>query len=218
MSRIAPGGSPIQLRWDVRAERETLAGLRTLRGRFLTAAVRNAVRKGARPMAKRAKANVPVEFGFTRKSIGTKVKSFRDGNVVAVTGPRRGPKFVYQAAAKPFVARDADGQANRTVIAFAGRPVKRVPANTAHLLELGVKPHRLGSGVQAGRAGGRGRTTDQRGAEHPGFPAKPFLRPAYAQSVGQSKAITAAELKRQIQIQASKMAARDAARAAAGRR
>lgn len=201
----------VRLEWDAVAERDTLRALRGLSDRFRKAAVRNAVRKGARPMLRAAKRRAPVEYGFTKKSLGTRVKTFRDGNVVAVTGPRRGPKFVYSAQRRPIRLKD------KSVVSITRYQVKRVPANTAHLVEFGVAPHRLGEGVRRGRGAAlRGRTNEQAGAEHPGMPARPFLRPAFAESRREAQAIVARELAREAVVQAQKEAAR-AARKAGGR-
>lgn len=208
---MSRAGISVTLKVDAVAERATLEALRSLQPRYLRAAVRNAVRKGSRPMLRAVKARVRVEHGFTKKALGVKVRTFKDNNIIAVIGPRRGPKFVYSAPGPVITLSD------RSVVALRRYNRKRVPANTMHLQELGVRPHRLGRGVQLGRgAARRGATRDQRGAMHPGVKADHALRDGFAAGRAEAQAIVRRELAAEVEKQARKQAARQAARAAAG--
>lgn len=88
-------------------------------------ALRPAVTKGARIISKEAKRLAPKESGLLRKSIGTKVKTYKSGVVVAIIGPRSKPSF-------------------RKTVTVNGRQQVRNPVNYAHLVEYGTvrtRPH-----------------------------------------------------------------------------
>lgn len=55
-----------------------------LKSKVLKGAVREAIKPGHRLARSRA----PVRFGFMRRSMGTKVKGYKSGNVVGLYGPR----------------------------------------------------------------------------------------------------------------------------------
>lgn len=97
-----------------------------------------AVRAGGSAIVKEMRMRAPVETGSLKKSIGQKVKNYRRAGVVAA---------IIGARSKRYETRRG----------------MRNPAYYAHLIELGVKPHRLG----------------RRGGVHPGFNARPFMRPAW---------------------------------------
>ena len=80
--------------------------------------VRPAVTKAGRIVRKQMKADAPVEFGVLKKAFGSKVKTYSSGNIVAIVGARA----------------EIVGQ----VTLPSGHTQKRVPANYAHLVELGT--------------------------------------------------------------------------------
>lgn len=49
----------------------------------------------------------------------------------------------------------------------------------AHILESGARAHTVGSGDYLGRTGRYRRRSKQQGNQHPGFKARPFVRPAF---------------------------------------
>lgn len=127
---------------------------------------RPAVRKAAAEVRKAAKRLAPVETGELKRSITTKVETIRNGPVYAVIGPE-----------------------NRK-----NAQTGRNPANYAHLVENGTKPHRIvptagkkalaiSSKVLSKRgtkvvASGASRNLVA-GVDHPGSPPQPFMRPAF---------------------------------------
>jgi HK97 gp10 family phage protein len=86
--------------------------------KLLKKVVRPAVTKSGRIVRKQMKANAPKEFGVLQKAFASKVKTYKAGNVVAIIGPK-----------KNIVG---------TITHPSGRIEKRVPANYAHLVELGT--------------------------------------------------------------------------------
>lgn len=106
-----------------------------------------AVTAGARVVQKAAKAAAPKRkgSGALKQSLGVKAAKGKRGRSLAfaVIGPRK--KIVKQ------------------IVPPRGKKPRRVvPAFYAHLVELGTRPHAIGTG------------------RHPGTKPRPFLRPAYA--------------------------------------
>lgn len=97
-----------------------------------------AVRAGSAVIIKEMRRRAPVETGSLKKSLGQKVKNYRRSKTVTSVVGARSKRY------------DTD----------KGR---RNPAYYAHLVELGVSPHRTG----------------KKGGMHPGFAAAPFMRPAW---------------------------------------
>lgn len=138
--------------------------------------IKKAIRKPARSIVKMAKTLVPRESGLLAASLGTKIKQFkRSGTIVGIMGPRT--KF---KAPKKVVAR------------LGGSFEKRKPANYAHLIELGTKPH-----IQP---------TFMGGGMHPGSPAKPFLGPAMDAHKSKAFKMMGDELRKGIEAEARKAA------------
>lgn len=178
-----------------------------------------AVKAGAKPILQAAKAMAPrrkLGGGTLRRSLGVRAIKGRVGKTlaIAVIGPRK--QVIEYKVVRP-----------------GGKSEKVWPAKYAHLVELGVRPHKLGAGshlvrivpaarlakedkkiarwsadaADPGTKPGRREyltglikrwkdrraeweTEKQRGTQHPGAAAKPFLRPAYLGSVARSAAIT----------------------------
>jgi len=124
------------------------SGFNKLPEKVFEKAVGKAANKAMRITVKAARRNVPVETGQLKKSIGIRIKKYRQSGIVfAAVGPRKGYKD-----------------------ATTGRN----PANYAHLVEYGTAPHKETS--EGGFKIGNffvGKTID-----HPGARPKPFLRPA----------------------------------------
>lgn len=115
---------------------------RTAKKRQIT---KKAVKAGAKLVQQAAKARAPRRkgSGALRRSLGIKAEKGRGGKTLAyaVVGARR-----------------------KVATRYKGRAT--VPANYAHLVERGTRPHAIPVG-----AGGAAR-------RHPGAKPKPFLRPA----------------------------------------
>lgn len=105
-SLAVEGGKTVQRLLDELPRRVVKKGLR----RAMTAA--------AAPMVKSAKRWAATESKTLKKSITRKIKTYSNGNVIAVIGARK----------------DAEGT-------YRGR--RRVPANYIHLVEKGTRTHRV---------------------------------------------------------------------------
>ena len=130
------------------------------------------VRDAGRPIVDAAKASLAGSTedrtGALRNSLGIIVRSNRKKQrVYAAIGPRSGPQF-------------------RMVDTRTGRVV--APTHYAHLIEFGSQPHvivRRGVTTRARRSRGPDSVPIPAGTdwvqviEHPGTPARPFLRPAF---------------------------------------
>ena len=141
---------------------------------FDAKAARKAARAGVDDATKivlaAVKGKVPTDTKALKKSLGRKVKTYKRGAVVyGVVGPRR------DAAGKPAKFRTERVRKGRKQAAVVN------PANYAHLVEFGTRPHPIG--IRASKAKGK-----RTGANHPGAAPKPFMRPGYAESKGPAAA------------------------------
>ena len=151
---------------------EVARNLKKLENRIQKKVTRGATAKAMRPVAKTAKANAKriKDTGLLARSIGTKTKTMRGGTVITIVGPRKGFKTT-------VMRKDRDGN---------DKPVVSDPANYAHLVELGTRPHSTKKGVKNSiKVGGVRVYRDLHDMTHPGAKPKPFLRPALI-SHGQS--------------------------------
>ena len=134
-----------------------------------------ALAAAAKPVVNEAKSRAPKRYGALRGSIASVIRKYPSGVVVAVIGPRRG----WAGKQKRFAGKT--GQ--------KGQPIE--PANYAHLVEYGVRPHAIGKGAKLDRVS-RVRMHDgtekvivtkpgthQQGKRHPGARKQPFMRPAF---------------------------------------
>lgn len=110
---------PYKIRGKIAGLPEVMKSLERVKEGVRARILRRPMGKVARLIAKKAKALAPRRFGLLRKSMGSKVKTYKGGAVVAVVGPRTG--FRTQVGSK----RD-------------GTPVYADPVKYAHLVELGT--------------------------------------------------------------------------------
>lgn len=68
--------------------KDTLRALDDLGGKLRGRVLRKALQASQKPLVQAARARVPVRTRTLRKSLGAKVKIYREGHGVAVTGPR----------------------------------------------------------------------------------------------------------------------------------
>ena len=184
--------------------------------------VRPGISKSARFVSRMARSKAPVQSGLLRKSIGVVVRTYENGNVVGVVGPRHDFKRPVSSSKgrKTIVTKRNVGQ-------FADSSNKIVlqnPVKYAHLVEGGTKPHSLGKGskivqrrklgtvVAVGKAGRRYRKSifasaagQQTGNRHPGAAPKPFLGPAFTASLPMVKQIMAQEIKKGVLKEAQRL-------------
>lgn len=113
--------------------------------------LRGAVQSGANPIVKAARAKVPVRFGLLKKCLGVKTKTYKNGTVASIIGPRWGFR------------QTVDGQ-------------PQDPGNYAHLVEFGTAAHMIHAYPgKVLKVGDKGFAYFVR---NPGTKAHPFLRPA----------------------------------------
>jgi hypothetical protein len=184
--------------------------------------VRPGVSKSSRHVSRVARSMAPARSGLLRKSIGAVVRTYPNGTVVGVVGPRHGFKRPVSSSGgkKTIVTKRNVGQ-------FAGsanRIVVQNPVKYAHLVEGGTKPHAIGRGskiVQRSQTGAQvavsqsgrkyrkklygSQAGEQRGIMHPGSAPKPFLAPAFQRSIPTIKAIMAAEIRKGVVREATRL-------------
>ncbi len=178
------GGAGVTLRME--GGKELAKALAKLGQRVEKKLLKRAVVKGARPIARAAKVKVVKVSGMLGKSIGVKSIFYPStGTAVAVIGARvttQGRKRKTVGWAKKF------------------GDTKQKPANYAHLVEFGTKPHWIPTTLIDG-------TIVRRPHLHPGTPAKPFMRPAYDQHWRGALNIFGTQLRRDIAKEVSKLRA-----------
>ena len=123
-----------------------------------------AVRAGGAVIVKEMRRRAPVETGSLKKSLGQRVKTYRRSKTVtAIVGAR-----------------------SKRYETTKGR---RNPAYYAHLIELGVSPHRLG----------------KRG-HHPGFRGRPFMRSAWDAAAPRAREAAIVKMKQVFEKEAAALA------------
>jgi hypothetical protein len=112
----------------------TLQKLKALGPKLEKKILRAAVDKGTKYLTKQTKANVPVQTGLLKKSIGSKVKTYPNGKIIGIVGPRSGFR-------QQVVTRGRKGAILRTkkglkLFMAGGKDTVRNPLKYAHLTEL----------------------------------------------------------------------------------
>ena len=161
--------------------------------------VRPGISKASRHVSRSARAKAPAESGLLRKSIGVVVRTYPNGNVVGVVGPRHGfKKAIGRIGSKSRVIT----KRNVGQVSEAHKVQLRNPVKYAHLVEGGTQPHSLGKGssivqrrklgtvIAVNKTGRKYRkgfyasaAGKQEGRKHPGAKPKPFLGPAFQSSL-----------------------------------
>lgn len=140
----------------VMGDHQLLMKLERLKKSAQNKIIRKGNSKAIRPVIQAAKAGVRKTSRTISKSIGVKHKFYKQNGVaVAIAGPRRAAST---EAERPHVHFITGGWRYR----------KHVPANTAHLVERGTKPHQYT--IKIGKS--------KIAIRHPGTKAKPFMEPA----------------------------------------
>jgi HK97 gp10 family phage protein len=106
-----------EIKFDITGLKETKELLEQLPKRAFTKALRRGLTKGATPIRKDMKRRARKATGLLRRSIKTRVKTFSNGNVIALTGP--------------------DRNVMETRTNSKGKEVRHRPAFIAHLIEDG---------------------------------------------------------------------------------
>lgn len=158
----------ITMKVDKQAMAQLERALEELGGKAARRVLRKAATKALKPMVKTARQylrrNKSKRTGLLAKSLGTKTKTYRkSGTVFSAMGPRSG-----------FEAIITDP---------SGRQYLANPANYAHLVEFGTRPH----------------------GRHPGARAKPFMRPTFDQHVKSVVRVTSREIGKGIEKEAAKL-------------
>ena len=136
----------------VMGDKELAKALKMLgSAKVVRALSRKAIVAANAPIRKAMKAKAPKDKGNLKKSIVSKVRTYPNGNVVGITGPR-----------------------NQLFMDNEGRWIN--PSRYAHIVEYGAAPHLIRRVTIDG--------TFYPVVQHPGAPAQPFMRPAWAGSKG----------------------------------
>lgn len=143
--------------FTVRGADELSRRLRDLGPKLNERYVKRIMRSAGQEVVRAAKANVTaIDSGLLRESLGLVVRvNRRTGRVLVVVGPRGDAQFTM-------------------VDSRTGKLVKR-PTKYAHLVEFGTQPHQI---IRRGISKRTGRPWVQV-IQHPGTPARPFMRPAF---------------------------------------
>jgi len=210
---------------NLRGFKELSQGLSDLTPRMADAAARKAVRKAAAPVIAQARANLAAlplvdSTGLLRRSIGLKVKKYSrrisgfagsakaariaaaGGVTVAIIGARRSYSATVMRRSSFIRGR---GSAVASVVSDRGRtylkPVVSRPANYAHLIEGGVRPHYTGKGAST-------RKGIAKGNMHPGFLAMPWLNPALNSKRKESERIMVESFASDLRAEAARVRAK----------
>lgn len=135
---------------------ETIKRLDGLKRRVKNTILRKAMRRATAIVLKAARGNCPKDTGLLRKSLGSKVKAYRQsGVVVGLVGPRKGFK--------------------QEVTRKGGGKMQADPVRYAHLVEFGRKEVTTTKTVLSDGTTVFGRSVRM-------VPPRPFLRPAWDQN------------------------------------
>ena len=167
------------VRLDIRGEKKLVRTIERLDKRVRRKVVGKALTKASKPIVRHAKGRVNDRTGLLRLSIGTKKKSYRQGQaIIVVIGPRKN-----YSAGKVAKIRAAGGAA-----------AKAEPAFYAHLVHDGTKPHEIRS-VSMGGDGFRSTKEGGPTTSHPGSKANPFLADAMKAKASSARGILIRELR-----------------------
>lgn len=108
----------------IRAEITGIKDLMDMLKKFTPAVQRRILRPALNAEGQRvlvqARSNVPVDTKLLKRSLGKRTKTYKDGRVIVIVGPRRGFREIHK-----------------------GRP--KNPSNYGHLVEFGAAPHLIAS-------------------------------------------------------------------------
>lgn len=154
--------------------------LSKLSGKVEIKLLARAARAAAKPIVKAARAKAPRESGLLVESLGTFVKRYkRSKTAVAIVGPRRNFRVRKRAQ-------------------ITGASKGREPANYAHLVEGGTRPHFQPHAIIGGIV--------FTAFHHPGIPRGKFefLKPAFDEHKSQAFGVMKRELSKGIAKEAAK--------------
>jgi len=142
--------------------------------------LRPALRAEGTRVLKEARAKVPVDTKLLKKSLGQRTKTYKNGRVVVIVGPRHGFKQVIKGVAKN-------------------------PVRYAHLVEYGAKPHYVwNAGYKAhAKSLSTSRQANFR-SMHPGFPGRLVLTRAYKTALNGAAERMTARMAQEIEKLAAK--------------
>lgn len=159
--------------------------------------LRQAVARAAKPIVAAASARAPVNSGLLAKSEIDKEKSYRQMAVAVIGAANRRAMAVRRRILKRWRKKHAGVQ----MINAPSRIANANPAQYAHLVEFGTKPHPVGKGLKSkaqrvlSRIMGGRRLTGM----HPGTAPQPFLRPAFDANANKSLGIMQDEVRKAIE-------------------
>ncbi len=159
---------------DVKGDKEIIRALQEFGRKLSGQVVRRAGQKAMTPVAKAARGFAKPASKTVAKSIGGKVKVYKQtGYVLAIVGPKADPPKSVKLAQNAVI----EGSAKR----------KRVhdPSKTAHLVHGGTKAHKITLFKKR----------QVMVVDHPGMKGVPYLYKALAQAEGLAKQIYINELR-----------------------
>ena len=116
-----PTGLESTIDFDPKSIEEMVSKMSKLSKDFAKKAPSSIVRAASKPIIKEMRKRAPVRFGYLKKSLGVRVKSYaKDGNKTAVIGAR---SKTYKKTTK------------------GGKVININPANYSHLVEFGTSRH-----------------------------------------------------------------------------
>ena len=125
-----------------------------------------ALRAAVKPMVKDAKKgarrNKTRSTGLLATSIGVRLKTYRRGKNRGMTMAIWGPRTKFKS------------------VKAGGTSIH--PAKYAHLIEFGTAPHAIRAGRKMLAFDDKGENVVLSKVDHPGSPARPFMRPAFTKN------------------------------------
>jgi len=123
------GGAGVIFELNRQDERRLLRTLDTIENKVRKRILGKAVRAAAKPILKQARTNAPRRTTVLKRALITKVKRYKNGNVVAAIGPE------YRKD------RKTGKRTFRMLKATKSRGALKVDAFYAHMVEKGTAPH-----------------------------------------------------------------------------
>lgn len=179
--------SSLKMKAEIVGIKELMQTLDKFTGAVQRKILRPALNAEGTKVLKQAKSNVPVLTGLFKKALGRRTKTYKDGGVVVIVGPRHGYKTMIGG-------------------------VSRNPVYYAHLVEGGAAPHFLRGAASEYEVEYTTRFGNKRKrkrkvytkSQHPGFAGKHPLKRAYESALNGAAERMASRMAQEIEKLAAK--------------
>jgi len=182
----------MKLTTTIRGAKDLTLTISELEAKHFRKAARKAVNEGTKLILAAAKANVSIRTGSLRKSLGRKVKAFKNGTgYYGIVGPRKDNKAKIAQSVRDHAAgkrKTILKSRFRKTIKYKGREITVNPVKYAHLVEFG----RRAAVVRKRKVMSDGAVVF--GTKIKSIPPRPFLRPAWDQNKAAVEAIVRKEM------------------------